>query len=607
MSRKVISWSNDQNSRIFRQNQNQSRLSMNSSKLIVAIIQVLFCSSAFCQGSFTNPDIESILLGSYDASTFYDDLSHSAKDDIKSSIMEDINPEMLQSYLMEMNIFQTRNSGSDTLGEFGIGAARDYALAKFESFAENSVSPLLPSFFEFNEIICGVSRHKNICAIQPGTDPSNPSVIIIEAHYDSRCASVCDINCDAHGMEDNASGSALVLELARVMSQNKYKHTILYMLTVGEEQGLVGADALARYCTQKGIDVKAVFNNDIVGGIICGETSSGPSCPGEGDVDSTQVRLFSNSLASRQLSRWIKEQYKDELQNEVSVPMLLTIMSIEDRLGRGGDHIPFREQGFAAMRFTSANEHGDANASDPDYHDRQHTSDDILGVDTDSDGQLDSFFVDFNYLARNAVINGLSSSFAAVGPERVDFEGFIDGDSILINILDDNDYMNYKIFSRSTMQDYDTTYIVSGTKSKYIVKNPGSYFAQFISVAAVDSDGIESLISNENFVNTVLSNGTSVVLPIPDQKIATLFQNRPNPFDEATSIGYVIHKFLESKKVEIVIRDTNGDLITRIPASSSEGVNEVIYNHGYNKEGTFVYTLEIDGRPIESKMMVFAY
>ncbi len=580
---------------------------MNSSRLIIFFVHFLFFTSVSGQSYFTEPSVESVLLGDYDPSAFYEDLSHSSKSAVKSSIMNDINPAMLKSYLLEMNEFHTRNTGSDTLGNSGIGAARDYALAKFESFAENSSSPLIPSFFEFNELVCGVSRHKNICAIQPGTDPDDPSIIIIEAHYDSRCASVCDVNCDAHGMEDNASGSALVLELARVMSQHKYKHTILYMLTVGEEQGLVGADALSRYCVQKGIEIKAVFNNDIVGGIICGETSSGPSCPGEGHVDSTQVRLFSNALKSRQLSRWIKEQYKEELRDEVSVPMLLTIMSLEDRQGRGGDHIPFREQGFTAMRFTSANEHGNANASDPEYHDRQHTSDDILGVDTDSDGELDSFFVDFNYLARNAAINGLASSFASLGPEEVSFEGFIDGDSILINILDDNDYMNYKIYSRSTMQDYDTSYVVSGSKSRYIVKNPGSNFAQFISVASVDEEGIESLISLENFVNTVLSNGNLVALPVPDEKVATLFQNRPNPFDEATSIGYIIHKELDFKRIEIVIRDTNGDLITRIPASDKLGLNEVIYNHGYNKEGTFVYTLEIDGRPIESKMMVFAY
>ena len=567
----------------------------------------LVCTQTFGQDRFVNPEIEDILTGNYNVEDFYDDPTSSGKETIKNNIIQGVMPSKLKEYLLELNVFKTRNTGSDTLGDMGIGAARDYALAKFESFAQNSPSPLITSFFEFTAPICGVTRHKNICAIQPGTDTDDPSIIIIEAHLDSRCATVCDVDCDAHGMEDNASGSALVLELARVMSRQKYDHTIVYMLTVGEEQGLVGADALARYCKQKGIDVKAVFNNDIVGGIICGETSSGPSCPGPGHVDSLQVRMFSQAFESRQLSRWIKEQYREELEQVVDVPMLLTIMSLEDRIGRGGDHIPFREQGFRAMRFTSANEHGNANTSDPDYHDRQHTSDDILGLDTDNDGELDSFFVDFNYLARNAVINGLSSSFTAIGPEPVTFEGFIDGESILINIIDDNDYMNYRIYSRSSMQDFDTTYVVEGSKSGYIVKNPGSNFAQFISVASVDEDGIESMISREEFVNMVLSNGVPVELEVPEKKIATLFQNRPNPFDEATSIGYMIHRDLGSSKVQIAIRTTDGELIKRLPASAAEGVNEVVYNHGYNQEGTFIYTLEVDGRPIESKMMVFAY
>ncbi|MEM9547814.1 MAG: M28 family peptidase [Bacteroidota bacterium] len=580
---------------------------MKKANLLLYPILFLGFSVLNGQNTFTNPDIESILLGDYNPSDFYDDLTYSAKNEVKSSIMNDVSPSRLYSYLQEMNEFKTRHTSSDTLGPLGIGAARDYALAKFQSFAENSSSPLIPSFFQFTENVCGMGRHKNICAVQPGVEIDDPSIIIVMAHFDSRCADVCDVECDSPGMEDNGSGSALVFELARIMSQYKYKHTILYVLTVGEEQGLFGADAMARYCTQKGIEVKAVFNNDTVGGIICGETSSVPSCPGEGHIDSTQVRLFSNAIRSRQLSRWIKEQYKEELRDEVDVSMLLTIMSLEDRQGRGGDHIPFRERGFRAMRFTTANEHGNANTSDPNYKDRQHTSDDILGVDTDNDGALDSFFVDFNYLARNAVINGISASFAANGPKLVNFEGFLTEDSILINILDDNDYLHYKIYSRSTRQDFDTSYVVSGQKSKFIVRNPGSNFAQFISVASVDENGIESLLSDENFVNMVLSDGISVEIPIPEQKVATLFQNRPNPFDEATSIGYILHKAIGAGKIEIVIRDMKGILIKRLAAPKVLGVNEVVYNHGFNKEGAFIYTLEINGVPVESKTMVFAY
>ena len=105
----------------------------------------------------------------------------------------------------------------------------------------------------------------------------------------------------------------------------------------------------------------------------------------------------------------------------------------------------------------------------------------------------------------------------------------------------------------------------------------------------------------------VLSDGLPVEIPVPEQKLATLFQNRPNPFDEATSIGYILHKDIGVSTVEVVIRDMKGILIERLAAPKVLGVNEVVYNHGFNKEGTFIYTLEIDGRPIESKTMVFAY
>src|SRR5690606_11032803 len=120
---------------------------------------------------------------------------------------------------------------------------------------------------------------------------------------------------------------------------------------------------------------------------------SPPSCPGFNHIDSTQVRLFSfgafNS-PNKALSRYIKMQYRQRLQALTAVPMLITIMSAEDRTGRGGDHFPFRQRGYPAMRFTSANEHGNADVSDPEYHYRQHTSGDLLGEDTDGDGELDT-------------------------------------------------------------------------------------------------------------------------------------------------------------------------------------------------------------------------
>ena len=110
------------------------------------------------------------------------------------------------------------------------------------------------------------------------------------------------------------------------------------------------------------------------------------------------------------------------------------------------------------MRFTSAHEHGDA-SNGPDYHDRQHTSEDILGVDTDGDEIIDSFFVDFNYLARNAVINGMAATAAALGPDGPDFIAEVEEPGqIKVTIDDPLNFDHYRISLRSSGTDWDTLF-----------------------------------------------------------------------------------------------------------------------------------------------------
>ena len=146
----------------------------------------------------------------------------------------------------------------------------------------NGFQRLVTGYLEFDQTVCTMDRHRNVVAVLPGVDTTDPSVIIVEAHLDSRCKDNCDGDCLAQGMEDNGSGVALVLELARVMGYSNYvfDHTIVFMTVTGEEQGLVGSNAYAVFAKQDSLPIKAVLNNDIVGGIICGMTSSPPSCPG---------------------------------------------------------------------------------------------------------------------------------------------------------------------------------------------------------------------------------------------------------------------------------------------------------------------------------------
>ena len=574
-------------------------------RIYFLLVIAFFVQKSFAQTNihFTKPTIQNVLEGNYNPDDYQASTVIDLTKDIIESINSNISTDSLQNYLTKLSEFGNRNTGSDTISTtFGIGASRRWVHQKFENFSAANEDRLIPGYLQFDQVICTVDQHRNVVAVLPGSDVSDPSFILIEGHMDSRCAEPCDGDCPAEGVEDNASGTALVIELARVMSQYTFEHTIVFMATIGEEQGLFGANALADHALNTNLSVKAVLNNDIVGGIICGETSSAPSCPGEGLVDSTQVRLFSLGSTSihKNLSRFIKLEYKEELLDLVSVPMMLTIMSAEDRTGRGGDHIPFRQNGFAAMRFTSAHEHGDA-SNGPDYHDRQHTSGDILGVDTNGDNVIDSFFVDFNYLARNAVINGAAAAAIASGPETPSFETEEFPGQIKVTIDDPLDYDHYRITLRSASIDWDTVFTIQNTNELTFEK---AGILNFVSVASVDEFGIESLFTSETQL-IVTSTGTA---DIQEEKLGpvTLFQNRPNPFDEATIISWNVNQDIDYKEAFLQISSLDGKVVKKIPVTMNQGSNELLYEHGYGVLGTYVYALVVDGKVVQSRKMVFA-
>lgn len=555
----------------------------------------------------TNPTADQVLKGNFNPADFQMSTVIDHPQTIIENIQNQVNTDSITRYLEMLSSFETRNSGSDTLSSTrGFGAARRWVFSKFQQFSEQNENRLLPSYLQFDLEICGMMQHRNIFGILPGNDADNHNVIIVEAHMDSRCEGVCDVDCLAEGVEDNGSGTALVLELARLMSQFTFDHTIVFLVTTAEEQGLLGADAFAEYCRSSDIPIKGVFNNDIVGGIICGETSSAPSCPGLNHVDSTQVRLFSSGglfSTNKQFVRWIKLQYEEELNPIVDVPMQITIMSAEDRSGRGGDHIPFRQRGYRAMRFTSANEHGNANSADPDYHDRQHSIRDILGTDTDNDGIIDSFFVDLNYLARNTVINGTSVVAAAQGVEIPSLTVTRINDSIINVVIEDpQNYGRYKVGKRFFDNDFDEVFEVEGTTTFQFIAPENLLF---VSVAAVDENGIESCFSDEERPTTISS--VDDPLPLVPEQIVELFQNRPNPFDEATFINYEIKQPISSRNGVLFIKDMTGKTIHRYDAPLHVGYHEFLYTHGYNSTGAFIYGLAVDGKVLAQKQMIFAY
>ncbi|MCH8317384.1 MAG: hypothetical protein IIA88_02620, partial [Bacteroidetes bacterium] len=296
----------------------------------------------------------------------------------------------------------------------------------------------------------------------------------------------------------------------------------------------------------------------------------------------------------------------------------------EDRTGRGGDHQPFRQKGYTAIRFTAQNEHGDGTGTPPD---RTHTADDILGVDTDSDGIIDSFFVDFNYLKRNAVINGVAATMTALGPEIPDFILNNDSSGLSVQITTQTQYLHYRIGVRTLFTDFDAVYSFKDTIS-CIIPNISAGTMYRVSVASVDSNGIMSPFSKEiskfTVANTGSSSTDSIINPISCNIISgienfssinltnkELLQCIPNPFSKTTTIIIKAKELLNyhpagriGKSAFILITDIVGKEIKRIKINLNNQENKIIYNPEVVVPGIYNYSLVVDGINLAIKQMV---
>lgn len=574
----------------------------------IIVILSIQCSHAQINIMITNPSAEEVLLNDYDPATYAPTQLYLESNVVFDKLVNEISPDSLRSLLFELNTFSNRNAGSDS-SRIGnkMGSAQYWALEKFQTYSAQNENRLLPSFMQFNQAICGLNQHRNVFAVLPGGGPQKDEIIIVEGHLDSRCESACDTDCIAKGIDDNGSGSVLVLELARVICQFAFNRTIVFMLTTAEEQGLLGANAFAQYCEDNQIKIHAVFNNDIVGGIICGTTASPPGCPGLNAIDSINLRLYSAGTLNskhKSLARFTKLEYVENIMDKMAVKTQIQIMTAADRSGRGGDHIPFHQRGYAALRFTSANEHGNGNPSTPDYSDRQHTFNDILGIDTNNDQQIDSFFVDFNYLARNTIINAnamVTAAWGPIPPTSFDITAIDGGFHYEIN--DPNNYGKYRIGARTfSNNDFDTVFTVNSAEGDLFGLSPGLYL---LSLSSVDNKGLESLFIGEK-TSSITTDVEEVLLK---EKKLELLQNRPNPFDEITTIGVLVHQSISYEKAEVLIQNTLGQILARYPIALNLGINEVKYEHRHHQfqTGVYSYSLLIDGKVYETKQMVYAY
>lgn len=245
----------------------------------------------------------------------------------------------------------------------GIGAARSWAEAEFRKTSAGCGGCL--EIVKPERLVSGgervpvPTRLVNVVAIQRGTERPN-EVVIVQAHIDSRVSNILDATSDAPGANDDGSGVALVLEAARVLSRTKFAGTIVYAALSGEEQGLLGGKLLADYATEQRWTVKAVLNNDIVGGSRGSDgyrddkhvrvLSEGPRADAT-DALRAQMRRFGgeNDSPSRNISRWVAGLASGD-------PKGLAARQIwrADRMGRGGDQLPFSDKGYPAVRFTVA-------------------------------------------------------------------------------------------------------------------------------------------------------------------------------------------------------------------------------------------------------------
>lgn len=552
----------------------------------------------------TDAASRAILAGDFDVADYPGGQAIDVPADLAATALGTLSPDSLKRLLLELDAFGNRNTGSDTTSAtFGIGAARRWAHDRLARLVPGSGGRLQVGYLQFDRLTCDVTQHRNVLAVLPGAGPHADEVVLVEGHIDSRCAERCDVDCPADGMEDNASGTALVMELARVMSRYRWDRTIAFMLTTGEEQGLVGATAMADYAVATGMKLRAVLNNDVIGGVICGRTASPPGCPGLNDIDSVNVRLYS-ATSARDLARYTQLLYERDMAPLQAVPSRIQIQSAEDRTGRGGDHIPFRVRGIPAIRFTSANEHGDADALAPGYDDRQHTSDDVLGLDTDGDGAIDSFFVDFRYLYRNAAINANALGHLAAAPaaptrvqgDVLDFrvaiavEDPLGRDSFLLAVRDRN------------QRAWDTLLRVGAVDTIEL-----GVARWNLSVAYLADDGRLSQFVPGSSVRVRVSGVGEVPEPLP---AVELLPNYPNPFDDATTLRVLVNEApAGSPRGELAVYDAGGRELARLPVALTPGLQEVLYEFSHHDyvPGTYSYSLLVDGRRVATQQMVYAY
>lgn len=415
-----------------------------------------------------------------------------ADPEIKKMLGE-VSAKNIEASIRKLVSFGTRNTLSEQDNPTrGIGAARDWIFSEFERFNRDCGGCMTVEKQSFlqpkaNRIPEPTTLTNVIATLKGTSDPTR--VYVVSGHYDSMCSSPTDAKCDAPGANDDASGTAAVIELARVMSKRKFDATIVFMTVPGEEQGLLGAAYYAEQAKQKSVNIEAMITNDIVGGVTTQKNSKHrnrlrvfaegvPSDETDRQANTRRSVGGENDSPARQLGRYVKE-VSDAYMKDFKV----SIIYRRDRYGRGGDHIPFLERGFAAVRFTEPDE---------DYthqHQNVRTENGVFYGDTPE-------FVDFEYTANAARVNLISLASLANAPAKPKNVGIVTGrltndTELKWDANTDADIAGYEIVMRETSSPEWSETIAAGNITNFVVKGM-SKDNYFFGLRSVDKAGNRS-------------------------------------------------------------------------------------------------------------------
>ncbi|WP_380787517.1 M20/M25/M40 family metallo-hydrolase [Sphingomonas sp. R86521] len=399
-------------------------------------------------------------------------------------------PERLKATVTTLVGFGTRHTASTTTDpKRGIGAARNWAAVQFKQIARGCNGCItverIARPFTGPRAPTGVVV-EDVLGIQRGRDPNR--VVIVGAHIDSRVTDVMNATSDAPGANDNASGVALVLEAARLLSRHSFDATIVYAVFSGEEQGLWGAELLADTAKARGWRVSAMLNNDIVGNTI-----------GQGGVKiDDRVRVFSEGIRASEGE--VAQQGRRAEGGEDDGPSRALAKAIDgvartipdgldvmldrrpDRFGRGGDHEPFLKLGYPAVRFSVAAENWDR------QHQDLRTEAGVAYGDT-IDG------MDFPYLAKVTAINVATIARLAAAPAAptdVSIAGALSRDTT-VKWAAVPGAAGYRVrWRRNDAQDWTGTRDVHDTTT---VLTQVPVDDNFVGVSALGPDGAESVVT----------------------------------------------------------------------------------------------------------------